>query len=323
MKSKNLKPRVVVAGLRAESLDIEKKILAPLGCRLASGLAADDSSLLALCREASGIIVGSMSRLTSPVIGKLRACRIIARAGIGTDNIDLAAAEKKGIVVTRVPDYCIEEVSDHALAFILLFARKLNLGAEVVQQGEWGIAPLRPIHPLRGATLGVVGIGRIGAALARKARSLGMHLLAHDPFAPEAAFRRLRAKKVTLARLLKESDYISLHAPLTPKTKDMIGAAELKRMRPGAVLVNVARGELVKEKALAAALKKGNIRGAGLDVLAEEPPRKDNPLVELPNCVITPHCAWYSTASQEDLRRKAAGEVLRVLQGRKPRYGVV
>lgn len=322
MKRKNRKPLIAVAGSRVPSLDSEKKILVPLGCRLASGLAADDSSLLALCRDAVGIIVGSLPTFTASVIEELGACRIIARAGIGTDNIDLAAAVKKGIVVTRVPDYCIEEVSDHALAFILLFARKLDLGAEIVRRGKWGIAPLQPIHPLRGAALGVVGIGRIGAALARKARSLGMRLLAHDPFMPEAAFRRLRAEKATLPRLLKESDYVSLHAPLTPKTRGMIGAAELKRMRPGTVLVNVARGGLVNERALAAALKKGEIRGAGLDVLMEEPPGRGNPLVKLPNCIITPHCAWYSTASQEDLRRKAAGEILRVLQGRKPMYRV-
>ncbi|MFQ5693039.1 MAG: C-terminal binding protein, partial [Nitrospinota bacterium] len=276
-----------------------------------------------LCREAAGVLVYVIPRFTASVIGKLACCRILARAGIGVDNIDLAAARERGIVVTNVPDYCIEEVSDHAMALLLSFARKLPEGAEEVRRGGWGIGGLAPIRPLRGSVLGIVGIGRIGRAVGRKARAFGMRLLAHDPFAPEAAFGRLRAERVTLAKLLRSSDYVSLHAPLTAKTRGLIGASALGRMKKEAVLINVARGELIDEGTLRRALRSGGIRGAGLDVLSEEPPARTHPLQGVAGCVITPHSAWYSTASQEELRRRSAEEVLRVLSGKKPRNRIV
>jgi D-3-phosphoglycerate dehydrogenase len=266
-------------------------------------MADSPAAAIDLCREAEAVLIGAVPDFTASVVEKLGSCRILARAGIGVDNIDLAAAKKSGIPVTNVPDYCIEEVSDHAMALILSFARKLSEGAEITAGGGWGIVPLRPIQPLNESTFGI-------------------KILAHDPFAPDAAFKRLKAEKVGMARLLSASDYITLHAPLIPKTRGMIGEAALKKMKKEAVLINVARGELIDEAALRKALRSGEIRGAGLDVLCEEPLSKKNPLLGIPGCVITPHSAWYSTAAMEELRRKSAEEVLRVLSGKKPKYRV-
>ena len=315
-------PLIAVAGTRFGPPTVEEEILSPLGSRLRLGMGADAESLLELCAEAEGVIIGSIPAFTAEVIARLKHCKILARGGVGVDNVDLEAARAKGIPVTSVPDYCVDEVSDHAMALILYFARKLEGGMAEVKKGGWGIAALRPIAPLRGATLGVVGIGRIGAALAGKARAFGMRIIAHDPFAPESAFEKLEAEDAALSRIWEESDYISLHAPLTSDTRRIVNAEALDRMKKDAVLINVARGELVDENALADALKRNAIRGAGLDVLEVEPPRPNHPLIALPNCRVTPHSAWYSTAALEDMRRKAATDVLRVLRGEEPRYPV-
>ncbi len=313
-------PLIAVAGTRFGPPTIEEEVLSPLGPRLGLGMGADTESLVELCSEVEGVIIGAAPKFTAEVIAQLERCKIIARGGVGVDNIDLEAARANGIQVTYVPDYCVDEVSDHAMAFILYFARKIEAGIAEVEKGGWGIAPLRPIAPLRGATLGVVGIGRIGAALADKARAFGMRIIANDPFAPESVFENLGAEKVVLTRIWDESDYISLHVPLMHETRGIVNVEALERMKSDAVLINVARGELVDEGALAAALRKNDIRGAGLDVLKQEPPPPDHPLLGLPNCRVTPHSAWYSTAALEDMRRKAAMDVLRVLRGEDPLY---
>lgn len=315
-------PLIAVAGTRFGPPTVEEEILSPLGSRLRLGMGADAESLAELCAEVEGVIIGSIPTFTADVISQLKRCKILARGGVGVDNVDLEAARAKGIQVTYVPDYCVDEVSDHAMALILYFARKIEGGITEVKKGGWGIAALRPIVPLRGATLGVVGIGRIGAALAGKARAFGMRVIAHDPFAPESAFEELEAGNAALSRIWEESDYISLHAPLTSDTRRIVDAEALDRMKTDAVLINVARGELVDENALADALKRNAIRGAGLDVLEVEPPGPNHPLLALPNCCVTPHSAWYSTAALEDMRRKAATDVLRVLRGEEPRYPV-
>lgn len=324
MGTKRKSPIVAVIGARFENLSIEEEILRPTGCQLVRGAGNDEASIINSCRGAAGVLAGAIGpRFTGTVIASLDSCRVIARYGVGVDNIDTEAAKKKGIFVTNVPDYCVDEVSDHAMALILNFARKLHIGAMEARKGDWSIGPLRPIHSLRGSVIGIVGIGRIGSALAKKASAFGMKVAAFDPLAPESSFRRVRAGKVTLDDLLKVSDYISLHVPLTPETRGMIGKAQLDQTKPEAVVINVARGELIDEEALAAALISKRIRGAGLDVLTEEPPSPGHPLLDLPSCIITPHKAWYSVSAQEKLRRGAASEVRRVLQGREPKYRVV
>lgn len=324
MVVKKERPIVAVVGTRFGDLAIEENILRPTGSRLVAGPGNDASSIIEICRGASGVLAGAIGpQFTAEVISSLDSCQVIARYGVGFDNIDIGAAKRKGICVTNVPDYCVDEVSDHAMAFILNFARKLDTGVSEAKKGDWSIGPLRPIYSLRRSVLGIVGIGRIGSALARKARAFGMKIAALDPIAQDASFRRIRAEKVSLDDLLRVSDYLSLHAPLTSETRGMIGKDQLERMKPEAVIVNVARGGLIDEEALAAALSAKRIRGAGLDVLADEPPPTGHPLFALPNCLITPHKAWYSVSAQEKLRRRAASEVLRVLRGWEPKYRVV
>ncbi|MED5580223.1 MAG: C-terminal binding protein [Nitrospinota bacterium] len=319
MKKKLPKFQVAVVGARFGALTIEDEILSPIGCKIIEGIGKNDRELIKLCKVADAIIVGSICDLTRPVIDSLSNCKIISRAGVGTDNIDKISAKKKGIVVTYVPDYCIDEVSDHAMSFILHFARKLHTAKAEVSTGNWGIANLRPIYPLKSSILGILGIGRIGAALAKKATAFGMKLVAFDPFANDSIFKKLNAQKLTLQQLLKKSDYLSLHAPYTKKTKEIIQGKTLSLMKKNAILINVARGELINERDLYSSLKKREIRAAALDVLTEEPPKKTNKLLTLDNCIITPHSAWYSTNAQKELRQKAAEEVKRVLMKRKPK----
>ena len=188
MVIKKERPVVAVVGARFGDLAIEEKILRPAHCRLVRGPGESAGSIIALCRGAAGVLAGAIGpRFTAEVISSLDSCRVIARYGVGVDNIDTEAAKKKGIFVTNVPDYCVDEVSDHAMALILNFARKLHVGAAVAKTGDWSIGPLQPVHSLRGSVLGIVGIGRIGSALARKARAFGMKIAAFDPIAPEAA----------------------------------------------------------------------------------------------------------------------------------------
>ncbi len=319
MKKNNYKHKVAVVGARFGALTVENKILNPIGCKIVEGLGKTESELIKLCDGADAVIVGSICDLTEPVINSLNNCQIISRAGVGTDNIDKRTAKKMGIIVTYVPDYCIDEVSDHAMSFILYYARKLQEAKEEVLSGNWGISNLRPIYPLKESILGILGIGRIGASLAKKASTFGMKLIAFDPFADDSVFKKLKAQKVTLQQLLKKSDYLSLHAPYTKKTKEIIQKKTLSLMNKNAVIINVARGELINETDLYSSLKKGSIRAAALDVLTEEPPKKTNKLLTLENCIITPHSAWYSTNAQNELRQKAAEEVKRVLSKRKPR----
>tara|TARA_Y100000590_G_C15618548_1_gene976694 strand:+ start:318 stop:1289 length:972 start_codon:yes stop_codon:yes gene_type:complete len=319
LKKNNYKHKVAVVGARFGALTVENKILNPIGCKIVEGLGKTESELIKLCDGADAVIVGSICDLTEPVINSLNNCQIISRAGVGTDNIDKRTAKKMGIIVTYVPDYCIDEVSDHAMSFILYYARKLQEAKEEVLSGNWGISNLRPIYPLKESILGILGIGRIGASLAKKASTFGMKLIAFDPFADDSVFKKLKAQKVTLQQLLKKSDYLSLHAPYTKKTKEIIQKKTLSLMNKNAVIINVARGELINETDLYSSLKKGSIRAAALDVLTEEPPKKTNKLLTLENCIITPHSAWYSTNAQNELRQKAAEEVKRVLSKRKPR----
>ncbi|MFQ5894769.1 MAG: C-terminal binding protein [Nitrospinota bacterium] len=314
--------RVAVAGARFGPLDYERKVLEGLRAEIAEGAGGEAASLLALCKEADAVLLGAAPRFTREVVEGLSRCRIIARYGIGVDNVDLEAAAARGIWATNVPDYCVEEVSDHAISLLLHFARKLGPAAAAVREGGWGIGELRPIAALRGQTLGLVGLGRIGRAVARKARAFGLRVLAHDPYLPAEAFRRARAEGVSLDALLGESHFVSIHAPLTPETRHIIGAAELQKMKPGAVLINVARGGLVDESALLAALGEGRLRGAGLDVVEEEPPPPDHPLRRMPHVLLTPHSAWYSERAEREMRLKAAREVARVLRGRAPRNPV-
>jgi D-3-phosphoglycerate dehydrogenase / 2-oxoglutarate reductase len=298
--------------------DAERALLREIGAELVEHACRTEDELLAHARDADGILT-----LDEPfgkrVIEGLERCRVISRFGIGVDRIDVDAATAKGIVVANVPDYCVDEVSDHALALLLALSRRIVALDRAVHAGTWDTIRIAGrVRRLRGQTLGVVGFGRLGRRLGEKARALGLDVLAYDPLVPAAQIRDTGAEPVALDALLTRSEWVSLHVPLTPETRHVIGAAELARMRPGAVLLNTARGGLVDQDALVQSLRERHLGGAGLDVLEREPPPVDDPLLALDNVIVTSHAAFYSEEALAEQRLRAVENVARVLTGRPP-----
>lgn len=229
----------------------------------------------------------------------------IVRYGVGVDNIDTRAAEAHGIAVGAVPNYCVEEVADHTIALLLAVERGVVALAEQTRAGGWDFRAAGRVRRLRGLTLGSVGWGRIARAVAARAEALGLGVVAHDPAYPETA---------SLGDVLRQADVLTLHVPLTDATKGLIGAHELGMLPEGAVVLNAARGGLLDEEALVGALESGRLGGAGLDVLATEPPPPEHPLRRLESVVLTPHAAWYSEAAVVELREKAVAAVLEMVR---------
>lgn len=285
------------------------------------GQCQSEEEIIALAERADAVL-NCYAKVTARVIGALRCCRIIARYGIGVDNVDLAAATRAKILVTNVPDYCVDEVSDHALALLLALARRVVAADRDVRRGTWDVVAYAGIRRLRGQTLGLLGFGRTAKALASKAQALGMQVLAADPYVNGEAMARHGVRAADLDTLLREADVVSIHIPLSPETRGLIGEPELARMKPTAFLINTARGGIVDENAVAAALAEGRLAGAALDVLATEPPPADHPLRQAPNVILTPHLAFYSRDSVVELQTKAAEEVARALRGEPPRSPV-
>jgi D-3-phosphoglycerate dehydrogenase len=268
--------------------------------------------------DADAVLV-TVQEITDTMLEAMPACKIIARVGTGLDSIDLAAAARRGILVTNVSDYSVDEVSTHAITLLLAWARRLPQYLDLVRDGRWDSTGAGTIRRLRGQTLGLAGFGRIGQATAVKALGLGLRVLVCDPFRPAGEVVAAGAEPADWAALLAESDYLSLHVPLTPQSAHLIDAAALRAMKPSAVLINTARGGLVDQAALAAAVRAGDIAGAALDVLAQEPPPGDEPLLSDPRILITPHTAWYSQEAQRDVAVRACEDVQRVLSGRPAR----
>ncbi len=313
--------KVVVTDHVFPSLDIERSVLNELGAEVFATQATSEEELLGVVEEADALLV-CYAPVTKRVIDRAQRCRIISRYGIGMDNVDVQAASAKGIVVTNVPDYCIEEVSDHALALLLACARKVPVLDRRVRAGRWDAKDAVPIYRLRGKVLGLVGFGKIPRVLARKARALGLEVVAFDPYVGAEDMHEHAARKVDLEALLTQADFVSVHAPLTPRTRRMIDEAELRAMKPSAYLINTSRGPIVSEAALVRALQERWIAGAALDVLETEPPSQAHALFALDNVIVTPHVAFYSEESLKELQRKAAEEVARVLSGQRPRNPV-
>jgi D-3-phosphoglycerate dehydrogenase len=244
--------------------------------------------------------------------------KVIARYGIGVDSVDLQAATDHGVYVTNVPDFCYDEVSDTALSLILAVTRKVVAMHHLVKQRIYNRGLAHPIYKLRGKTLGLVAFGRIAQALAKKAMPLGFKILAYDPYLKPEVVGDFPVEFVGLEQLLSRADVISLHTPLTSETRHMIGHAELQMMKPTTFLINTARGAVIDQEALTKALKEGRIAGAGLDVLEKEPPDPDDPILDLENVVFTPHYASYSEEAYQEVREKAARQVVQVLRGQVP-----
>jgi D-3-phosphoglycerate dehydrogenase len=303
------------------SLDPAKAALTHLDPEIRMAKSASAADILAVGRDADAILV-TYAKLTADLIGQLTRCKAIGRFGLGVDNIDLAAAKAKGIAVNYVPDYCIREVSDHAMALLLALIRKIPLSNKVVQAGRWEMPAVVPITRIEGTVLGLIGFGHIPRLLAPKAQAFGMKVQAFDPFAKPDVFRAARVDSVDLDTLLATSDYVSVHAPLTPQTRGLVNADAFGKMKPGAYLVNTARGPLVDEAALVAALDSGRLGGAALDVVTTEPLAKDSPLLGRDNVIITPHTAFYSVEALAELQTKCASDVARVLNGEKAVYPI-
>ncbi len=262
--------------------------------------------------NADGLLV-QYAPLTERVIASLPACQVISRYGVGIDSVDVAAATRHGVRVCNVPNYCQHEVSDHACAMILALARKLAPLERLVRKGSWDVRLARPIPRLEERRLGLLGFGKIARLVARKMRGFEMPISAYDPYVAEEAFRAEGVTKLGFDSLLEQSDIISLHLPLTPQSMHILSAGELARIKMDALLVNTSRGQLIDENALVAALRDGRLGGVALDVVEHEPLRPDSPLLGFENVIITPHAAYYSEASIEELKRQTARAVARVL----------
>ena len=304
-------------------IPLEQEIITSTGAEFVKSLCFSEDELIQGAQDADAVIAGTtMQPFTRKVIEKLAKCRIIANLGIGYDKLDVAAATEYGICVANVPDYCLDELSDHTILLILSLARKLLPTVAAVKEGKWMGAELRqllmPVYRLKGQTLGLVGLGRIARALVPKAQTLGLKVIAYDPYVPEEVARGLGVELKDLHRLLKESDFVSLHAHLTKENERMIGLEQFKKMKRTAYFINTARGQLVNEQALQTALTEGYIAGAGLDVLDLEPPTSDNPLLQMDNVIVTGHSAQLSIESETEFWRRPLEEVARVLRGRWP-----
>jgi D-3-phosphoglycerate dehydrogenase len=311
---------VVAVDHRFADLDLERGVLEPQGISMvdAKGLEAD--AVRALCAGADGILLGARMRFDAELLSGLDRCRVIVRYGVGVDNVDLAAAAAAGIWVAFVPDYCTEEVADHAIAMLLALNRGLVNFDAGVRAGSWGVPPGLRMRRLSNCTLGVVGFGRIGERVGRGGAALGLRVLASDPVRPAEEIRAAGAEPVEIEKLLRDSDYVSLHAPPREDGSPVLDAERLALMPEGACIVNVARGGLIDEAALVAALSDGRLGGAGLDVAAAEPLVPPDPLLDAPNVIVSPHAAWYSLEAVRDLRTKAAEEAARALAGERLRH---
>jgi D-3-phosphoglycerate dehydrogenase / 2-oxoglutarate reductase len=315
------RPVIAVTDSPFPSLDPAKAALARVDPELRMAKSASAEDILAVARDADAVLV-TYAKLPGELLRQLTRCKAIGRFGLGVDNIDIPAAAALGITVTYVPDYCMQEVSDHAMALLLSLVRKVPLSNKLVQSGRWEVPPIVPIHRLGGQVLGLVGFGNIPRALAPKAKAFGLRVVTHDPYAAADVLAKAGVEGVGFDALLSMSDFVSIHAPLLPATRGLFNAEVFRKMKQGAFLLNTARGPLVDEDALVAALDSGRLGGAALDVVTTEPLAKDSKLIGRDNVILTPHTAFYSVEALAELQTKCAADVARVLSGEPPVYPV-
>ena len=300
-------------------IGVERDILAQVGCTLVPAICKSEEEIIAACRDAHAIL-NSSAKISRRVIQELKEALVICRYGIGVDTVDIPAATEQGIIVANVPDFCFDQVADTAMSLILSVPRKVTYLSTLIRQGVYNREVAEPIHNFRGATLGLVAFGNIPRNLIRKAIPFGFRVVAYDPYLTPEAVREYPVTLVDFDTLLRESDIVSVHTPLTDETRHMFDEAAFRKMKPSAYFMNLGRGPVHDQKALTRALKEGWIAGAGLDVLEKEPPDPGDPILTLDNVVFTPHYASYTEEAYHELRVKTAENAAAVLRGEFPKY---
>lgn len=314
------KPLVVMSDYDFEekSLELIWKPLLSAGAKFKAYHCTSKSELLQVCGKASVLINEYLKPIDAEVMDAIPGCKAIVRTGIGVDTIDIQAASERGIMVVNIPAYCLDEVSDHAIALALALTRKLKRFDESVGHGDWNFKVGRPIERIRGQTLGVIGYGKVSRRLRPKAEALGFQFVATDPFIDPYIAKADGVELIPLEALLARADVVSVHCPLNEDTKGLLGEKEFKKMKPTAILLNTARGPIVQYNALVYALQEGWIAGAGLDVQESEPLLAESPLKKMDNVFLTPHVAWYSEGSQIELLSSVGEETIRIIKGKRP-----
>lgn len=310
---------VVITYGRPRETDPEYRLLREAGHEIVSHRNLDSADAAADLARCAAIVVGGQF-IDAACLDRMPNCKVVTRLGVGYENVDVDAATTRGIRVTYCPDYGVHEVSTHAIAMMLAMARNMDLLLADSRAGRWKFGAMGRMERLQDQVLGVLGFGRIGRETAIKGRGLGMTVLAHDPVIADGQIAEVGIEPAGFAEVVRRSDYLSLHVPAAPETRQLIDANVLAQMKPGARIINTARGSLIDEDALLAAIQDGRIAGAALDVLHTEPPPADHPLLHEPNVITTPHAAWYSEGAKADLFVRCAQDVIRVLAGEEPVY---
>lgn len=309
--------KVVITDFEYPNVDQERQIITKFGAQLHACHLKTPEEIAAEVEDADAVIV-QYANITEEIIAGMKHCKMIVKYGIGVNNIDSEAAAAKGIHVCNVPDYGVDEVSNHAIAMLMALAKKLPIVTKALKNGEWGYGPTVPLFRLSGSALGLVGIGRIPSLVAHKMSNFGMKILAFDPYVSAEEAEKRGAELVDFRTLCKESDFISIHCPLTPSTTHLFNREAFRTMKKTAFIINTARGPVIEENALVEALETGEIAGAGLDVFESEPIAGTDRLLQMDQVIATPHCAWYSEEAISTLQRKVAEEVVNVLSGGRP-----
>lgn len=307
--------KVVLTDNIFPDLIIEREMLDKVDAEL---IEVTDLSTLAEEVKDADAVINTYAEMTPDIINGMQQCKMIIRNGIGVNTIDVPTCNEKGIMVGNIPTYCIEEVATHAIALMLTLNRKIFLYNKSVRSGVWDVKKGMPINSVVGGTLGLVGFGRIPRLINERAQPLGLKVLAYDPYVSAEDAAAVGAQKAEMDQIISESDFISIHCPLTPDTKGMFNYEAFQAMKDSAYLINTARGPIVNEPDLVRALEEGLIGGAGLDVLMEDKGQAEHPLYAFENVIITPHAAWYSETSILRRRTQTVESVIEVLEGREP-----
>lgn len=308
---------VVITDREYETISDEISILESIGANVQAYQFRDEDDIIKVAKDCDALIF-QYAKITKKVIDSLEKCKIIAKYATGIDGVDIEAATGKNICVTNVNDYCVDEVSTHAVALLLCLSRKINTYCKYTANGEWDYKKAYPINSLTKSVIGVIGFGKIARAYIDKIKCYCDEIWVYDKFASDQSIHDFGVKPKNFDEILESADYISIHAPLTDETKHMFNRETFQKMKRTAQIINVARGALISEEDLIWALENDLIAGAALDVLENEPPDMDNPLLKMDNVIVTPHVAWYSTTSQKKLQSTVAQDVARVLCGEKP-----